>query len=98
MAENAFSAMTARPTRVAEGVAAVGAPRWPKYTISLPPHIRRSIDEDVDRLAEHTGLRVDRRHVTIALYEALHDDESLFAEVKQRMPRLVEELANRRDG
>ena len=43
------------------------------------------IDEDMRRLADQTGQLVDRKTVTVALYELLHEDESLFAEVKRRL-------------
>lgn len=56
-----------------------------KYTMTISAPVRAMIDEDVRRLADQTGQLVDRKAVTVALYELLHEDESLFAEVKRRL-------------
>lgn len=98
VAQNRFTAVAARPTPASETVQASPAREW-KYTIKLSTATRTLIDEDVRRLADQTGLLVDRRHVTIALYEALHADESLFAEVKRRVTSMFEDkTAGRPDG
>lgn len=79
---NRFSQAVQRPVAT---VPQTQVARDRKYTILLSPGARAAIDEDVRRLSEQTGLLVDRSRVTRMLYELLHEDESLFAEVKRRI-------------
>jgi uncharacterized glyoxalase superfamily metalloenzyme YdcJ len=78
-APNRFAQAVQRPAQQPAAVPAVPPRR--KYTILLDQSDLRAIDEDVMRLQNASGLRVDRSEVIRALLRQLHTDESLYAEV-----------------
>ena len=77
-APNRFAQAVQRPAQ--QPAASIASPRR-KYTILLDQSDLRAIDEDVLRLQNASGLRVDRSEVIRALLRQLHTDESLYAEV-----------------
>ena len=79
-APNRFAAAVQRPVQQ-QPTAVPASPPARKYTILLNPSDLKAIDEDVLRLQNATGLRVDRSQVIRALLRQLHADESLYAEV-----------------
>lgn len=83
-ADNRFSALVPERSTPAAPAAPVASKDW-KYTIKLTGATRALIDEDVTRLCNELGRIVDRKDVTVALYELLHEDESLYSEVKRRI-------------
>lgn len=78
-APNRFAQAVQRPAQ--QPTTAPAAPLRRKYTILLDQSDLRAIDEDVMRLQNASGLRVDRSEVIRALMRQLHTDESLYAEV-----------------
>lgn len=86
-APNRFAAAVQRPVQQPTAVAAVPPAR--KYTILLNPSDLKAIDEDVLRLQNASGLRVDRSQVIRALLRQLHADESLYAEVLRRLTAVM---------
>jgi acyl transferase domain-containing protein len=97
MATGKFGRLVQReePATAAAETAAKAKPDQ-KYTLLLSAADRAAIDADVSRLAVATDLPVDRSDVTRILYRLLHEDQSLFDEVKRHALVVVAEKIEER--